>query len=857
MSDDLTLGIGVSVDKSDAKQAERILSQFVDDANRFKKATEENGDAVSNFTRQLNNAKRTRAFQSIADEAGKGRISSKQLEKALLDVGATDKEMLQVAKNVERIETSLREAQQQAFAFNDALRQADASNSNARRIGGFAGDVGTAGRTVGGAVGFLGGSATRGAEQAFQAGAEIVETAEAIAQLKGISANAGTVLRQLVSTIGASGAGLIGGVVALTAVMALAQREFARQRQAVSDEIETASTVLERAFNNTTEDFESNVSDLESQRRRAQVFLEELEANHQAFLDATVNQGVGVERALGNIAIVQDRLDLFGGGALDALTDAIAEQEREIRNIDQTLATYESSAIRAIVAENDRQAEIERTAQALEDARLSEIAFQDTLVETGRQVALFLSDPSLTTDSLQRRIATLERERESILNVVNAENLTDESRTRYVEQLRTIDEQLRILNETGFQRTESLELEARALELIATIEAEREQSAVDAITRRAQQEQELLQIIENTSLDGLNSRLESLQRERDSIVSQMEELAVLAETSDVARNRLHELGAQLQNVDDSLQQFGVNALPSILENAQGELVADLTRIRTEAGLKIKEIITGLDTQLTDIENKLKDTLTNATETRDSDLAELDNDAYVERIALAQEYSANVTQLERDLVLERENIIRSSTTQLANAIGQRDALQAYLAQQQRDNDLDELEASGEVRREQLAGQFEEQQKVIEANLTTQRVKINNEYAKRVSDAIRNAQTESAIAQQKAQASIQAVRTKEQAELSMRNQAFNAQLNQLSSWANASNTIVAGFVKNTLGSLSALGGKGQHSLSLNNTANLNLTVNNPKNQSRLSRQQVSQVQQQVNNTVADMLRGVILR
>lgn len=282
---------------------------------------------------------------------------------------------------------------------------------------------------------------------------------------------------------------------------------------------------------------------------------------------------------------------------------------------------------------------------------------------------------------------------------------------------------------------------------IPLIEArEREEQAIAAIIagidQRIAGEIETSRLLREGTTEQIDSRVTALNDERAAILANLPALKAQALLSDAGRDALIQYQARLSAVNDELGRLeGVR--PDVAIRQFRTASAELSKALREDVAKINS---DRDKRIADIRADLADKELEAERTRAEALTEARDKAQAEREDQEAQHQDNLRRI----------ITRANTT-IANAVANRDALAAFMAQQQRDDELEEEQKANAKRIKEISKREAEQLKVIE---------------KRYSDQLRTAQ-------QAAQRAISLEVQKAQAEITLRGQAYNAELQQLQS------------------------------------------------------------------------------
>jgi hypothetical protein len=282
---------------------------------------------------------------------------------------------------------------------------------------------------------------------------------------------------------------------------------------------------------------------------------------------------------------------------------------------------------------------------------------------------------------------------------------------------------------------------------IPLIEArEREEQAIAAIIagidQRIAGEIETSRLLREGTTEQIDSRVTALNDERAAILANLPALKAQAQLSDAGRDALLQYQARLSEVNDELRRLeGVR--PDV---AIRQFRASATELARSLSDDVAKIRTDRDAKIADIRADLAAKELEAERTRAEALTEARDKAQAEREDQEAQHQDNLRRI----------ISRANST-IANAVANRDALAAFMAAQQRDEELAEEQKANAKRVKEIQKREGEALKVIE---------------KRYSDQLRTAQ-------QAAQRAISLEVQKAQAEIALRGQAYNAELQQLQS------------------------------------------------------------------------------
>lgn len=235
---------------------------------------------------------------------------------------------------------------------------------------------------------------------------------------------------------------------------------------------------------------------------------------------------------------------------------------------------------------------------------------------------------------------------------------------------------------------------AQVLPIIQAREAEAAavRSQLDALQDSVQRQQELAEAVRTATVEQVADRLHGIEEERKALQSVLPQLEALAPTSQDAADQLAAARARLSDLNTDYVSFITRVLPAAQKRAQDALNADLSELRAANLVKLNQINE-------DLQEKQREALAK----RDADY-----------LAAEEKRSEASSKLAEDLAKRREQIERKSNASIANAIYARDALAAYLAMQQKREQLQDLKDDGDARRKEIDRQFAKERQQADAN-----------------------------------------------------------------------------------------------------------------------------------------------
>jgi hypothetical protein len=495
----------------------------------------------------------------------------------------------------------------------------------------------------------------------------------------------------------------------------------------------------------------------------------EVEAARAAFaeLDYIVTQGYAEARQIGGglfASLIGGVAEVTNAGGTRELREARDKAEQELFNEEYALGRLTNARTAGATAAND-MAEYERQladartkailmgadrareniAQEAEFSRLSSQQIQERIRRYQEDNAAFeagmaglISPFGATLDDISRDISRFVREgqdsEQALRTALVAGDIPTDIIDKIVEYRRQLDENKEDIN--------SLLATYYPLAVQREREAEAMRDIVSAIDDRITADQRAAELMREGTADQIDTRVTALNDERAAIMRNMPALKAQAEASDEGADALNRYTARLAEINGELAQLeGIRpkvALRQFREETEAlsqSLRDDVAKIRTDRDAKIADIRADLAAKELEAERTRAEALTEA---RDK--------AQAEREDQEAQHQDNLRRI----------ITRANST-IANAVANRDALAAFMAQQQRDEELEEEQKANAKRVKEIQKREGEQLKVIE---------------KRYSDQLRTAQ-------QAAQRAITLEVQKAQAEIALRGQAYNAELQQLQS------------------------------------------------------------------------------
>jgi hypothetical protein len=269
---------------------------------------------------------------------------------------------------------------------------------------------------------------------------------------------------------------------------------------------------------------------------------------------------------------------------------------------------------------------------------------------------------------------------------------------------------------------------------------------------------QLAEQIRTSTVEQVGDRLNALREEAEALRTFIPELEKLAPTSEDAARQLDEARKRLGQISDDYADQITRVLPAALARAYRQLADDLVKIRAESQRKIEQIEAERGEKEQDAQRDRDKAYVDAQEKRDDAL----------------------NKLAEDQAAAREKIERKANADIANAVFARNALAAYMAQKQKEEDLADLKKDGEKRAREIEKQFDDQKRLADRRYREQL------------DAARQA----------ADKAIALERQRARDEINERVKAYNEQIAGLRNFNVQGTQYVYDFVNNTLVGLAHL-------------------------------------------------------
>jgi len=428
-----------------------------------------------------------------------------------------------------------------------------------------------------------------------------------------------------------------------------------------------------------------------------------------------------IERLQAENAVLQQTRDKLSKDTRVAFDQATGGFGTAVQTIVQTTRELEAAAA-------DGEITTERYAQAIADA--TGIAFGDALTFAEEAAAVY-GDGRLDIETLNAVVADLGTEINANENLINL-------------------------------YTQALEEQATAAADAAAAEQaladERRNALLDAAAgelRRAQLEQQLA----NQSAESLQNRLDAIEAERAGLQEAIATLRESGDTSEQVAAQIDAYTSQLNALEQEQSIINSGILGQVQAQeaaaaAAGELAAaqeeeaavkqevrEATREYTAAvGESFRQLAAdraALDDRLTELEQETaekrrgiledsRDALAEAATEAESARADALKEANSATLDAEQERADALADVEQGLADRRLEINRRFSASLTNAIGERDALAAFLARQQQQDELRNAEEQAGRERSQTEEAYNRQLAEVQTAYDEQLTEISTAY-----------------------------------------------------------------------------------------------------------------------------------
>ena len=450
-------------------------------------------------------------FKRLTNEGKKLEREMKDIRKGFDSVGSDAPDELQkIIDKAEQLNKTIRKGAGDVRDFDDEF-------GKSRQRVALAGDVESQARTVGGALGAVGG---RGAEQAIGLGAEIPALVEALPLLKDSIKGLPDAARSAVSALGPVGLGLTAAVIGFGAAIAWVSQGLNDQVKQMKSLIEVQTDFVRDTRTMTAEQAQGVVDQARIDREIAEEQRATLVASRERAIAAKDSADI-FSRG------IVEAYDIFAKIPIEELDDEISELDGTISASTETIDQYSEgiannafqleTATQAIERQNAAIAEQNamaidlakfrgdaiRTQQGLEqmsvealEARNQAIENELTILETEKQLIIdnaeVTDDLIGTLETYNRQLALLRIEQDSINNTVieaarareaEAESigLLEQAAERFV--AKNIEQTAKFEAITKAQLEKRIEIEKRHADDLIAISQKAEEESAKALQR--------------------------------------------------------------------------------------------------------------------------------------------------------------------------------------------------------------------------------------------------------------------------------------------------------------------------------------------------------------------------------------
>ena len=450
-------------------------------------------------------------FKRLTNEGKKLEREMKDIRKGFDSVGSDAPDELQkIIDKAEQLNKTIRKGAGDVRDFDDEF-------GKSRQRVALAGDVESQARTVGGAIGVVGG---RGAEQAIGLGAEIPALVEALPLLKESLRGLPDAARSAAASIGTVGLGLGAAIIAAGAAFAIAAKGWKEQTEYLKSLNEVQNQYIEDTVSGTREQAEATLTNAQTQKAVAQANYDQAVIDLAAARQVEQNMDIGRRGILAVGALLVET-------PISVLEKDVKKWNGELTKTDEIIRVYTQglaenafqteTATQAIERQNAAIAEQNavaidlakfrgdaiRTQQGLEamsvealEARNQAIENELTILETEKQLIIdnaeVTDDLIGTLETYNRQLALLRIEQDSINNTVieaarareaEAESigLLEQAAERFV--AKNIEQTAKFEAITKAQLEKRIEIEKRHADDLIAISQKAEEESAKALQR--------------------------------------------------------------------------------------------------------------------------------------------------------------------------------------------------------------------------------------------------------------------------------------------------------------------------------------------------------------------------------------
>lgn len=404
--------------------------------------------------------------------------------------------------------------------------------------------------------------------------------------------------------------------------------------------------------------------------------------------------------------LVQDEIDKVYKDSFTPVTQALGEF---------------ATSLDAIEAAANRKDEIEAQVRALTNRYNLESQIKD-LIEAGN------------TDALEQRRQAIEAELSALQMTIPAlTEMADESEVAAQALEQAKDKQEDLNNELGLYSDNA----------VAAANAQAELNKQTAATlagfdQTIQLTNQIGGLIKAASTKALDDRLASIELERDAITGLLDELKVMAETSEEAKakleqyqNRIETLNGEFDSLSESRPEVRlaeVRKANAEIEKAELETDRRIADIRTAGLAKLAQIETQLSQDRAAAAAKRDTTLGDAETNKQEALAKLAKDYMADEQEAWAKYYKQVEKSDADNKAARLKSIKDTQAALNEAEKSNDVIAFNAAAARGMAALDEIDKQAETRKADDLARFEDERKAAQA-ANEQRIQDINEQSEK--------------------------------------------------------------------------------------------------------------------------------
>lgn len=265
-----------------------------------------------------------------------------------------------------------------------------------------------------------------------------------------------------------------------------------------------------------------------------------------------------------------------------------------------------------------------------------------------------------------------------------------------------------------------MELYSPQAERAAQAQADLNKATADTLAAYVQQiqtAQQVASLLKSASSDQLNDRLESLQIERDAILSQLNNIKALGDTSDEAAAKAKEYENRLKAIND---EFGAlnDAAPDVRAAEVSKGLKEIEKAEVDTNRRIEDIRRGGLAKLVEIENRAReaqddaldrrsDALAKATGDENAAISKVDSDYMAAEIKRWAKFRDDVARSEEKAKKDRLKIIDDTGDRLRAAEKANDVIAFIAAAEAGKKQLDQFDENAKAAADERKRAFDEE------------------------------------------------------------------------------------------------------------------------------------------------------